>query len=539
MRILAFAILFLIGLAAPAMAGDCDGIYGAAQVCGSVNGGAPGQIPERMQLAAPTTVYVNGTGAPATCAANSAVQSFTCAVGSDTTGNGTVAAPFQTLNQALLFVKSFDFNGFTPLIVFAYGSSTNYSGLCTGDTPGSQGAGGNAIFITGDSNSPTSVSILSPNSGEGVYVSDGCIIRLENLVVDNQASALNGVRVGQEGIVDILNVYCGTSWTSTSGNCFFIEKNGTSNLSASPGITALGCGASLIAMTGGTFNAAAVNPPFTKRTIAIPSAIACTAGTVNASGPAKLTNFNASTFTGSGVAGTTGTRAILAGPVFVDTGGSGINSTFPGNVNAILTGGAQTDTIDATSFGPLTINGTPVIDLNAIAATSLSLTAAGNGAKLIAADGVNTGYNTVLFGAPGIHGNIRFDGTQGSPSALVSGDEIARMSFGGGTSTTAALGNKARISCSAAENWSTTAFGIYCSIFTTAKGGGSPTTLENLRVQASGGLSVGNANIATDGGAGIAVATGFQAGAVAGVSCAANTVSLSTLVVTGGIVTHC
>jgi hypothetical protein len=68
-------------------------------------------------------------------------------------------------------------------------------------------------------------------------------------------------------------------------------------------------------------------------------------------------------------------------------------------------------------------------------------------------------------------------------------------------------------------------------------GGGSPTVTEKFRFQASGGLSVGNANIATDGGAGIIVGTGFQAGLSPGLTQTCTVNQAKTLIFTLGVLT--
>jgi hypothetical protein len=178
-----------------------------------------------------------------------------------------------------------------------------------------------------------------------------------------------------------------------------------------------------------------------------------------------------------------------------------------------------------------------ISNLNAVNPTTLTIGNLSNGFNIIGLDGATAGHSATIFGNTGVNTFNRYDGTQASPTALLSGEEIGRLNFGGAASSSGAATGKARINCWAAENWGNTATGTYCSIFTTAKT--TTTVQENFRFQDSGGLSVGNANITTNGGAGVVVATGFQSGVAAGVSCGAGTVSLTTLVVTNGIVTHC
>jgi hypothetical protein len=289
------------------------------------------------------TIYVNGIGAPATCAANSAIQSFTCAVGVDAPGNGTVAAPYRTLNYAISQTQLINRQGFTPTIVMAYGSSTNYGGVnCTGANV----AGANsAIIVQGDLNSQSSVSMLSPNSGEGAYVSDYCAIVFRYFVCDNQGTAVDCIRVGHQGAVDISGLTCGLSWNSTTGDCLRATEDGTLTATTNLPLSVLGCGNSVLNMEGGVFNIAAINPPFTNRHIAISSAITC--NPFKATGDAQLRGFSSATFTGAGGSGSpatvTGVSVALSGHAYVNTGGAGINAAFPFGSPATLTEFAATD----------------------------------------------------------------------------------------------------------------------------------------------------------------------------------------------------
>jgi hypothetical protein len=57
------------------------------------------------------------------------------------------------------------------------------------------------------------------------------------------------------------------------------------------------------------------------------------------------------TFTGAGVAGTTGKRASLIGPVYLATNSVACNTFFPGNGACTLVNGARDDANDASSYG--------------------------------------------------------------------------------------------------------------------------------------------------------------------------------------------
>jgi hypothetical protein len=178
-----------------------------------------------------------------------------------------------------------------------------------------------------------------------------------------------------------------------------------------------------------------------------------------------------------------------------------------------------------------------LINQNAVTPTALTLASISKGVNIFGLDATAAGHAVQTFGSFGVNTFLRYDGTQASPTPLVSGDEIGRINFSGAGSSSAVETSKARINCWAAENWSTTAFGTYCSIFTAVTGGGSPTVTEKFRFQASGGLSVGNANIATDGGAGIIVGTGFQAGLSPGLTQTCTVNQAKTLIFTLGVLT--
>jgi hypothetical protein len=153
-------------------------------------------------------------------------------------------------------------------------------------------------------------------------------------------------------------------------------------------------------------------------------------------------------------------------------------------------------------------SGALISNQNTNVPSALALSNGGIGVIAIGGDSAVTGFNVLTFGSLGANSFVRSDGTEASPTALLSGEEIARFGFGGATSSTTSAFAKARISAFAAENWSTTAFGTYLSIFTTITGGGTPSTTEKFRFQASGGLNVGNHDITLDPGAGNAILSG-------------------------------
>ena len=148
----------------------------------------------------------------------------------------------------------------------------------------------------------------------------------------------------------------------------------------------------------------------------------------------------------------------------------------------------------------LTLTNTGGVQFNQNASNP-SPTGATKGVGIIAPDTTNAGFSVATYGAVPSNSFIRNGGTFSSPVAVSSGNVLGQLTFQGATSSSSAI-TGATITCTAAEAWSTTAYGTYFSIFTTVTGGGSPSTTEKLRIQASGGLNVGNHDLATDVGAG-------------------------------------
>jgi hypothetical protein len=540
---------------------------------------APGAV--RIQLTANTTFYVNGSASSAACGTTGAL---TCGGGSDSVTAAqaqSASTPFLTLDRACAAVTAaYDAAGFIPTINLAHGSNY-FSAVCfvNGTVLGQS-----SLFVQGDDTNQGAVTLTAQNGAGAFFVKDYLSVRLRSLTIADQGSALYGVAVGQGGILDLQNV--AFSAFNSSACQIYGYQPGSINLAATGfgstfPVTLNGGAGSFVCLSRGAaigFQTSSNPASPTKLQVNIPSAVAYSNGVINAIGPAAVFGLTSTTFTGSGVAGTTGRRAILSGPVLVDTGGAGINVAVPGNASATLTNGAQTDTGDAlttpipaadlplptastlggvkslaaitnnflTSIGT---NGTPTqaqpacgnlsnsgtacqvntgtsgatvpllnaanfwsgvqtfvspIVNNNVTTLPNALFLASAGAALFGLDGTNSGWASTAFGAIAINSFTRADGTAASPSGLVSGDEIGRLSFSGAESSTVLDANRARINAFAAENWSTTANGVYVSVFTTALT--TKTTNEKVRFQASGGLSVGNNVIATDPGAGSVLA---------------------------------
>lgn len=97
-----------------------------------------------------------------------------------------------------------------------------------------------------------------------------------------------------------------------------------------------------------------------------------------------------------------------------------------------------------------------------------------------------------------------------APTAVQADDLFGGLTWFGYGATGYSASSRARIFASASETWSDTLQGAYMSFSTTPTGGTA--TAEGLRLFGSGGISVGNANISTDPGAGGILSTTYQSG---------------------------
>lgn len=167
--------------------------------------------------------------------------------------------------------------------------------------------------------------------------------------------------------------------------------------------------------------------------------------------------------------------------------------------------------------GPtLTATNVPTLDAstNAFTGTLLSLSGGATlptpttNASVQIAHGTTSGVAVELnsFNGNGFVVFRRANTSSTAPSAIVSNNQLGNFQFTGWNTSAYAVGASINAR-STATTWDGTHNGAFLAFFTTADA--STTVTEQLRLQGSGGLSVGNANLATDGGAGVVVATSF------------------------------
>jgi hypothetical protein len=136
----------------------------------------------------------------------------------------------------------------------------------------------------------------------------------------------------------------------------------------------------------------------------------------------------------------------------------------------------------------------------------------------------NLSFNITTFGASatGAINLNRVKGTAASPTVVTSGTNLGGFEWGGYNGSAIAPGPA--LFGFASQTWSTSAEGSYFSFYTVANN--SITELENMRLQASGGLTIGSGIVATDPGAGaLLTASTINAGSHILATSAAPTIS--------------
>jgi hypothetical protein len=115
-----------------------------------------------------------------------------------------------------------------------------------------------------------------------------------------------------------------------------------------------------------------------------------------------------------------------------------------------------------------------------------------------------TGLELDSFNGTGQIFQRRANTSSVAPSAITSGNNMGAHSFQGWNAASYVLGAQIR-SIATATTWDASHNGAYIEILTSPDSGGAAAS--QLRVQGSGGLSVGSANVATDPGAGVVLAS--------------------------------
>jgi hypothetical protein len=229
---------------------------------------------------------------------------------------------------------------------------------------------------------------------------------------------------------------------------------------------------------------------------------------------------------GTGVANTGITETFAAN--FTTTGAGAPTLAFPAS-SATYTFPTTTATLARTDAGQA-FTGVQTISNGATlptpaANTVLQMAGTTSGATTLEVDSFTSQVN--FFAR-------RANTSSTAPSALTSGNIINNFVFQGYNGTAYATGARIQ-SITTATTWDGTHNGAFLDFGTSPDSGGA--VANDMRLQGSGGLSVGNANIATDGGAGVVVASGYQVGATAGITHTCTITATQTLIFTNGLLT--
>lgn len=195
-----------------------------------------------------------------------------------------------------------------------------------------------------------------------------------------------------------------------------------------------------------------------------------------------------STFTGAA----TGKRYSIHDGGIIDTQNQ--SQTFlPGSLAGVNTGGWYAGNLGTTNITGN--NGLPAV------------TTAGTLLDVVGTDATISAIEIDSFAAQGALFFRRADTTMAAPSAIQNNEVIGGVQWLGYGASAYSLAARAVINGVAAENWSNTQQGTHLALFTTAAGGTSVS--EKMRLQNSGGLTIGNSLLSTDPGAGNLLLSGF------------------------------
>jgi hypothetical protein len=208
---------------------------------------APSQV--QLKLTTNASYYVNASAAPAS--GRNASGPVTFGGGSDSTGDGSLAKPWLTLQHAYASISdSVNFNGFTATVYLAHGSSTNYS-LSAVNGPF---VGQSVLNVVGDSSDQTLVTVVAPAGSFGAQIKDlSCLDYSYVSFADNGSSNGAGhvsTGVGNYGHLDIGN--CSFGAINTAG---MIHADYSSSITFTGPIKFTGnAGVALLATNGGVID---------------------------------------------------------------------------------------------------------------------------------------------------------------------------------------------------------------------------------------------------------------------------------------------
>lgn len=305
-----------------------------------------------------------------------------------------------------------------------YTALDGFGNICSveGNSGGSSGA---LTSFIGNCVTPSNVVLSIPTGSTGFFVKDSGEAELSCVKVQAASGGtVVGASAAQAAVLDVINTVWGNFGASSVG--IQVSQNASVNLLGTAALTIGGGLNTFLSIgSGGLLSANGAT------TIAIPSPVAWGGQFIQifGSGSASLAGM---TFTGSGVASTTGKRASLIGPVYLSTGGVACGTFFPGNSPCTLVNGAQDDANDATALlGQLiTSFGTPSIASGACGATTNGTLAAGstNQAGTVQIGSATTTSCTISFSATLASAPLSCVIFPTNATAAATGTTVARVS---------------------------------------------------------------------------------------------------------------
>jgi hypothetical protein len=286
----------------------------------------------------------------------------------------------------------------------------------------------------------------------------------------------------------------GDTWTTSAG--LFVQINGAT---VGPLVSAASCSICAFTNAANTFTVA-------PQTLSV-NQNASTSWIVSntTSGTSALAAFGASTASGGGSfgAGSAGlSTAILAGRIFVNAGSTALvlNTATTQPLIIGYNNGEVARFQNGLSIGTTTDPGAGRLSIDANSVAPLS-TGGNAGFQITSANATLASIYQDVYGASATLVFRRLDGTGASPTGVVANDVMGTVVANGWTSS-AAFGGGPSIRFTAVDTYTNTANGSMIQFLTIPTG--TTTLTEIMRLQASGGMSLGNGAVGTDmGGGGI------------------------------------
>lgn len=428
---------------------------------------------------------------------------FVATTGADSNNGLVIGTPFQHIQKAITTIESsIDLAGFNCTVQVADGTYAEALtvGLYVGR--GHQGHTG-PILIQGNSGNHSAV-IIAPTSGNCVTGSETG--GLEWIFKNVKFLPTSGSCVVSDASAWV--VMDGVVFGAATGNLHVQAENGGIAEFVSNYDIVGGAAVHIYSVTGGKILYTGGQTVTITGTPAFSSFFA---------GADTLGLISASSITYSG--STTGARWNTANRGTLSIGGANPNTYFPGNSNGsasiltqlegiatgqvIVSAGANTvpvwtatPTLTGLGLGTTSPQSKLHINFN----TVQNIAAVGAGEQITGADGANPNLQMDGYGVNSYPQLLlrAAKGTAALPTAIQSGDFMFVLSGSGYNAATAAYGTTVGIFSQATENFTTGHQGTQLSFFTTPNATAS--FAEALRIQASGGISVGTtADLGTGG----------------------------------------